>query len=301
MKALLTIIGPTAIGKTALAIRLARHFGCEIVSCDSRQFYREMAIGTAVPTPAELSAAPHHFIHNKSIFDTYTVGDFEREALATLDSLFSRHDTAILVGGSGLYADAVLKGFDAFPEVPSGIRDMVRQRYAAEGIAYLQHALLQLDPEYYRTVDTGNPQRLMRAVEVSLAGEGPYSAFRSRNAAERPFTPVIIGLDAPREDLYDRINRRVDLMLHDGLLDEARGLYPHRDLNALQTVGYRELFRYFDGDSTLDTAVAEIKMNTRRFAKRQLTWFRRTDNATWFDYRDDTDAILSHIAQATGR
>ncbi len=296
MKQLITIIGPTAIGKTALSIRLAQHFDCEIVSCDSRQFFREMTIGTAVPDAVELGLVPHHFIHNKSIFDSYSVGDFEKEAIARLDGLFSGRDVAIMVGGSGLYVDAVLKGLDAFPEVPETVRETVRQNYEAKGIAYLQQTLEQLDPVYYQTVDTGNPQRMMRALEVSLGSGKPYSDFLTKKENKRDFTPIIIGLEAPREVMYERINLRVDIMIREGLEEEARRLYPHRDLNALQTVGYRELFRYFDNEITLAEAIEEIKKNTRRFAKRQMTWFRRNESACWFDYQDDFDKIISHIA-----
>ncbi|UMY64421.1 MULTISPECIES: tRNA (adenosine(37)-N6)-dimethylallyltransferase MiaA [unclassified Flavobacterium] len=295
MPHLITIIGPTAIGKTALSLQLARHFDCEIVSCDSRQFFREMTIGTAVPDAEELASVQHHFIHNKSIFDDYSVGDFEKEALQTLDRLFTKQPVAVMVGGSGLYVDAVLKGFDAFPEVPQHERDYVREAYEKDGIEWLQRELQQRDPVYYESVDRANPQRMMRALEVCRATGKPYSSFLTSAERARSFTPILIGLDTPRETLYERINRRVDLMVHEGLVEEARRLYPHRERNALQTVGYRELFRHFDGEWTLDEAIEEIKKNTRRFAKRQGTWFRRNTGIEWFDISTDTSEIIAFV------
>lgn len=294
-KYLIVVVGPTAIGKTARAIDMARHFGCDIISCDSRQFFREMTIGTAVPSASELAAAKHHFIHNKSIFESYTVGDFEKEALAKLDELFETNDFAVMVGGSGLYVDAVLRGFDEFPEVDASVREKLTAQYGLKGIAYLQQELLRLDPDYYKTVDTENPQRMMRALEVSVGTGKPYSSYLSGKGNKRNFTPIAIGLDAAREVMYDRINRRVDIMMDEGLLDEAKKLYPHRNLNALQTVGYRELFDYFDGRNDLDTAIAFIKQNTRRFAKRQMTWFRKNENIQWFNFDTPAEKIISFI------
>lgn len=300
---LITIIGPTAIGKTALSIELARHFKCDILSCDSRQFFKEMTIGTAVPLEAELAAAPHHFIQHISVFDPYTVGDFEREAITKLDELFAENNVQIMVGGSGLYVDAILKGFDDFPDIASSVRENIRENYENKGISYLQEQLERLDPEYYRKISSENPQtlqnpqRMMRFVEVSLGSGKPYSSFLNQKKNARNFIPVVIGLEAAREVMYDRINRRVDLMLDAGLLEEARLLYPNKTLNALQTVGYRELFSYFDGDYTLDFAIEEIKKNTRRFAKRQLTWFKRTENAQWFDYTTPIAQIIAYADQ----
>lgn len=305
MNYLITIIGPTAIGKTALSIAIAQHFGCEIISCDSRQFFREMKIGTAVPTDKELAAATHHFIQDKSIFEPYTVGDFEKEALIKLDALFQKNNIQVMVGGSGLYVDAVLKGFDDFPEIESEVREEVRKNYEAKGLDYLQQKLKELDAVYYAVLFENNPQtlqnpqRMMRFVEVCLSANKPYSSFLKQKESERPFTPIVIGLQADREIMYDRINRRVDLMMDEGLLAEAEKLYPHKNLNALQTVGYRELFDYFDGSIDLQTAVDEIKKNTRRFSKRQLTWFRRTENAVWFDYLTDSKNIIEYIESAT--
>lgn len=256
-----------------------------------------MTIGTAVPDAEELASVQHHFIHNKSIFDDYSVGDFEKEALQTLDRLFTKRPVAVMVGGSGLYVDAVLKGFDDFPEVPQQERDYVREAYEKDGIEWLQRELQQRDPVYYESVDRANPQRMMRALEVCRTTGKPYSSFLTSAARTRPFTPILIGLDAPRETLYERINRRVDIMAREGLVEEARQLYPHRELNALQTVGYRELFRYFDGEISLEEALDEIKKNTRRFAKRQLTWFRRTEGVAWFDMSTPPSVILDHIQQ----
>lgn len=295
MKYLITIVGPTAIGKTAMAIDIAQHYGCEIISADSRQFFREMNIGTAVPSAEELSAVPHHFIGNKSVFEPYTVGDFEKEALQTIDLLHKQKDTAVLVGGSGLYVDAVLKGFDNFPETTPEIREELTAAYRNLGIEYLQQQLQNLDPLYYQSVDTANPQRLMRALEVCIGSGRPYSDFLQGDTRERPFTPIIIGLTAERPLIYDRINRRVDIMMEQGLEAEAASLLPYRHLNALQTVGYRELFDYFDGKLTLEQSVEEIKKNSRRFAKRQLTWFNKMPGIKWFGYPSSPADILQYI------
>lgn len=301
MKYLITIIGPTAIGKTALSIALAQQFQCEIISCDSRQFFKEMRIGTAVPTDLELAAAPHHFIQNKSIFENYSVGDFEKEAIAKLNELFKTNDFAILVGGSGLYVDAILKGFDSFPDIDTSVREKVNENYEQHGISYLQDQLALLDSNYFKKISLENPQtlqnpqRMMRFVEVCIGTGKPYSSFLNQARNNRNFTPIIIGLEAERSVMYDRINQRVDIMINDGLLAEAEKLYPHKDLNGLQTVGYRELFAHFDGESTLDFAIDEIKKNTRRFSKRQLTWFKRTENTQWFDFETDRKTIIDYI------
>jgi tRNA dimethylallyltransferase len=298
---LITIIGPTAIGKTSLSIALAQHFGCDILSCDSRQFFKEMKIGTAVPSEEELAAAPHHFIQNKSIFESYSVGDFEQEALAKLDELFQKNNIQIMVGGSGLYVDAVLKGFDEFPEIDPSVRAEINSKYDTFGIDYLQEQLNVLDSEYFQKLQTENPQtlqnpqRMKRFVEVCIGSGKPYSSFIGKRKNTRNFTPILIGLEADREIMYDRINQRVDLMLNEGLLAEVEALYPNKQLNALQTVGYRELFDYFENKTNLEFTIEQIKMNTRRFAKRQMTWFKRTENVSWFDFLNDRDAILSII------
>lgn len=294
-KYLITIIGPTAIGKTALAIDIASHFGCGIISADSRQFFKEMAIGTAVPSKSELEAAKHHFIQHISIFDEYTVGDFERDAVAKLDELFEMNDFAVMVGGSGLYIDAVLKGFDDFPDIDPGVREEIRANYENEGIEYLQRTLKELDPVHYERVAKENPQRMMRALEVSIGSGKPYSSFLNIKKNTRNFVPIIIGLEAEREVMYNRINQRVDIMAKEGLVEEARALYPHKQLNALQTVGYRELFAHFDGEWPLETALEEIKKNTRRFAKRQMTWFKRTEGTKWFDFTTPAANIINYI------
>ncbi len=301
MKYLITIIGPTAIGKTSLSIALAQHFGCAIISCDSRQFFKEMRIGTAVPSSDELAAATHHFIQNKSIFENYTVGDFEKEAIVKLNELYQSNDFVILVGGSGLYVDAILKGFDAFPDIDAVVREEVTANYEKYGISYLQEQLELLDSNYFQKISLENPQtlqnpqRMMRFVEVCIGTGKPYSSFLNQNKNNRDFTPIIIGLEAERNVMYDRINQRVDIMMNEGLLAEAEQLYTHKELNALQTVGYRELFSYFDGECTLNFAIEEIKKNTRRFSKRQLTWFKRTENAKWFDYLTDRNEIIAFI------
>ncbi|OMQ13261.1 tRNA (adenosine(37)-N6)-dimethylallyltransferase MiaA [[Flexibacter] sp. ATCC 35103] len=301
MKHLITIVGPTAIGKTALSIALAQHFKCEIISCDSRQFFKEMTIGTAVPNHEELKAATHHFIQNKSVFENYTVGDYEKEALIKLEELFQNNDFAILIGGSGLYVDAILKGFDEFPEINPEVRAEVNSNYEKFGIEYLQEQLQLLDPGYYQKITLENPQtlqnpqRMMRFVEVCIGTQKPYSSFLNQKKNNRNFVPVLIGLDAERQIIYDRINQRVDIMMNEGLIEEAKALYPHKALNALQTVGYRELFSYFDGDFSLPFAIEEIKKNTRRFSKRQLTWFKRNEATKWFDYATDRKEIIDYV------
>jgi tRNA dimethylallyltransferase len=295
MKYLITIVGPTAIGKTSLSIALAQHFHCDIISCDSRQFFKEMQIGTAVPTTEELASAQHHFIQNKSIFENYTVGDFEKEAIAQLDELFLTNDYVVMVGGSGLYVDAVLKGFDDFPEIETSVREEVTSSYEKLGIEYLQTELEKLDPNYFKVVAKENPQRMMRALEVCIGSGKPYSSFLNQKKNTRNFTPILIGLEAERSVIYDRINQRVDIMMNDGLLAEAQELFPHKDLNALQTVGYRELFSYFEGEISLEFAIDEIKKNTRRFAKRQLTWFKRNENTKWFDYLTKRKEMMDYI------
>lgn len=299
-KLLITIVGPTAIGKTALSILLANHFNTEIISCDSRQFYKEMTIGTAVPSTTEINAAKHHFIQNRSIFDDYSVGQFERDALKTLKQLFTTHDVVIMVGGSGLYVDAVITGLDAFPEVAPEIRATLNQQLAEFGIEHLQQQLKTLDLETYTSIAIDNPHRIIRALEICIGSDLPYATFKNKPKTPRPFTAIKIGLNADREIIYNRINQRVDNMLQEGLLDEAKALYPHKNLNALQTVGYRELFSFFDGDISKEFAVQEIKKNTRRFAKRQLTWFRKDKNIGWFDYKTNPLEVIFAIENLTG-
>jgi tRNA dimethylallyltransferase len=294
-KYLITIVGPTAIGKTALSIQLAQHFNTEIISCDSRQFYKEMTIGTAVPSKDELLAAKHHFIQNRSIIEDYSVGDFERDALNKLDELFKVHDIIIMVGGSGLYVDAVLNGLDYFPEINPSVREELNKVLEEEGLDYLQNKLKQLDIDTYHQIALDNPHRIIRALEVCIGSGKPYSSFKNKPKAVRKFKSIKVGLNADRQVIYDRINRRVDIMINEGLIEEAKILHPQKKLNALQTVGYRELFEAFEGTITTEIAIEEIKKNTRRFAKRQLTWFRKDESILWFDYLTSLKTILKTL------
>jgi len=283
-KLVIAVVGPTAIGKTKLAIALAQHYKTEILSADSRQFYKEMQIGTAVPSTEELEAVKHHFIQHKSIFETYSVGDFEKEAISKLNELFKNNDVAVVVGGSGLYVDAVANGLDDFPKVAPEIREKLKMELKTKGIISLQKRLKELDAEYYKKVALENPHRIIRALEICLGTGKPYSSFLNQKKNSRNFKTVYIGLQAEREIIYNRINQRVELMMNEGLLQEAQQLYAHRNLNALQTVGYKELFNFIDHKWPLDTAIEEIKKNTRRFAKRQLTWYRKNATIFWVDF-----------------
>lgn len=294
-KILISIVGPTAIGKTALSIKLAQHYQTEIISADSRQFFKEMSIGTAAPTNEELKAAQHHFIHHISIEDDYNVGSFERDALVKLNDLFKTHDTVIMVGGSGLYVDAVTKGLDDFPDVDPQIREELNSRLEREGLESLQKQLKELDPKSYQSIAIDNPHRVIRALEICLGTNQPYSSFLKKKHVERPFKTIHIGLTADRELIYDRINQRVDMMMEAGLLDEVKALENRKHLNALNTVGYKELFYYLEGTWSLDFAISEIKKNSRRFAKRQLTWFKRNKNTLWFDYDTPAQDIIQSI------
>lgn len=294
-KLLITLIGPTAIGKTALAIRLARHFDTEIVSADSRQFFREMKIGTAAPTSEELKSVNHHFIGHKSIADEYSVGHFEEEAIPLINKLLKSKSTLILVGGSGLYIDAILFGLDKFPEADAKYRAELNTLLKEKGIEALQNLLQEKDPVYFEKVDRNNPHRLIRALEVCLSSGKPYSSFLNRKKPKRNFQHLIIGLETDRKKLYERINKRVDQMVSDGLEAEVKSLYPNKQLNALQTVGYQEFFNFFDGTITREQAIGLIKQNTRRFAKRQITWFKKYD-AVWFDSNPENyQAVIEFI------
>jgi len=292
-KTLITIVGPTAIGKTGLAISLARRFGAEILSADSRQFFKEMSIGTAKPSEEELMRAKHHFVDFLSIEEEYSAGQFERDALELLEKLFTHAPIAIMVGGSGLYINAVLHGFDELPS-NTKIRQNLMDRLKLEGLSSLSDELKSIDPSSADGIDLQNTQRVVRALEVCLSSGKKYSEFKTHQRKERWFNTLLIGLNAERDVLYHRINTRVDDMVAQGLVEEARQLYPRRDLNALKTVGYRELFSHFDGDISLEEAIALIKQNTRRFAKRQLTWFRRNQDLQWFDALEQ-DKLLSTI------
>lgn len=294
-KFLISIVGPTAIGKTNLCIKLAQYFKTDIISADSRQFFKEMSIGTAAPSKDELQAAKHHFIHHKSINDTYNVGTFEKEALQTLKSIFKTKDIVIMVGGSGLYIDTVTKGLDKFPSVDSSIRARLNTDLETKGLSFLQEQLKTLDTESYNTIAIDNPHRVIRALEICIGAGKPFSSFLNKDKSKRPFQTITIGLRADRDIIYSRINKRVDIMIEEGLIDEAKELYPYKSLNALNTVGYKELFNYFEGSWTLDFAILEIKKNTRRFAKRQLTWFKKDKSILWFDFESSIEEIISEI------
>ena len=293
-KRLIVIVGPTGSGKTDLSIRIARRYGAPVLSTDSRQMYRGMAVGTAQPSPEQLQEVEHHFIASHDIKDNLSCGEYETQALARLDELFAAHDYVVAVGGAGLYVRALCEGMDDLPQADEELRRELASRLATEGLESLAAQLKTLDPAYYDKVDRSNPARVVRALEVCLQTGLPYSQLRTGTPRPRNFGIVKVGVDMPRDMLYERIDRRVDCMLADGLEAEARALYPYRHLNALQTVGYREFFDYFDGRTTYDEAVALIKRNSRRYAKRQLTWFRRDGGIRWFG-PDDTEAIISYI------
>ena len=292
---LITVVGATAIGKTCLSIELAKHFQTEIISSDSRQFYKEMSIGTAVPSEDELRQVKHHFIQNRSIFENYNVGDFERDTITKLNKLFKKHQIVIMVGGSGLYVNAVLNGLDNFPDINPEIRNQLKLDLKEKGISFLQGKLNELDPISYQKIDIENKQRLIRALEICIGTNKPFSSFLRKKESKRNFIPIKIGITANREIIYDKINQRVDIMIENGLIAEAKKLYPYKELNALQTVGYRELFTYFDNKITLDFAISEIKKNTRRFAKRQNTWFKKDKEIKWFDYQYEIKSVINFI------
>lgn len=295
-KTLIIIAGPTAIGKTAISIKLAQHFKTEIISADSRQFYREMSIGTAKPNQDELNAAKHHFIDSHTITDTFTAGNFEKEALKVLDVLFKQHNQVIMTGGSGLFINAVCNGFDDLPVASDEIRQQLNKELQEKGIEHLQDKLKLADPVYFAEVDINNPQRLIRALEVYQATGKTFSSYRSKSHKTRSFNIISIGLNSDRESLYQKINSRVDQMIEAGLVEEVKSLSKYRHLNALQTVGYSEIFDYLDGKCSLDIAIEQIKQNTRRFAKRQITWFKKTEQITWFD-PSDYESILNFLNQ----
>ena len=277
-KNLISVVGPTGIGKTRLAIDLAQYFNTEIISCDSRQFFKEMKIGTAAPSEEELVGAPHHFIGNLSVEEYYSIGQYEEDALQKLNELFTKHDTVILVGGSMMYEKAVIEGLHDLPEANAENQEKLQTMMEQEGIEKLQGILQKLDPEYFSVVDIHNHRRLLRAIDIIWQTDKKYSEHISVSQNGRDFNVIRIGIEAPREELYDRINRRVDIMMENGLLDEVKGLEKFKELTALNTVGYAELFKYFDGEWDLDFAVSEIKKNSRRYAKRQLTWYRKSDD-----------------------
>jgi tRNA dimethylallyltransferase len=287
VKKLIVLVGPTAVGKTAAAISIAEKLGTEIISADSRQLYKELNIGTAKPSQEELSRVRHHFIGNKSIYENYNAGKYSLEAFSLIEVLFKKHDWLVMVGGSGLYIKATLEGFDAMPMIPEGLRTNIIEEYRAKGLTWLQAEVEHADPDYFETMDQQNPQRLMRALEIFRASGSPLNSFRNKQKKELPFEVAKIGLNAPREVLYDRIDSRMDKMIEAGLFEEAKQFYPDRNNNALHTVGYSEIFGYFDGQYDYEEAVRLLKRNSRRYAKRQLTWFLRDNEIMWFESERD--------------
>lgn len=285
-KNLIIIAGPTAVGKTALSIELSKHYSCPIISADSRQFYKEMSIGTAKPSVEEMQGITHYFIDNISIHDTYNVGQYERDAIECIEHLFKEHDTLLLVGGSGLYINAVINGVDEFEEIPAEIREQLIKDFEEKGLSFLQEELKSKDEVYYNQVDLNNPQRMIRALEVCIHIKKPYSSFRKKQKKERSFNTINLLINTERELLYQRINKRVDVMIHQGLLEEVKSLYPNKHLNALNTVGYKELFDFMDDKITFEEAVNLIKQNSRRYAKRQLTWFNHQGDFESFEPSD---------------
>jgi len=293
-KYLIVIAGPTGIGKTDLSIEIAKKYNAEILSCDSRQFFKEMSIGTAVPTKKELEEVKHHFIQNINIEQEYSVGKFEIDALKKINEIHNTNEFVVMVGGSGLYIDAVCRGLDHFPDVPNTLRDELNLKHEKQGIEVLKEQLDALDPEYYKEVDQANPHRIIRALEICIHTGKTFTSFRKQQQKARPFKTIKLILTRDREELYERINKRVDFMMAQGLLEEARNLYKHKENNALQTVGYKELFAYFDGEWDLETAILEVKKNTRRYAKRQMTWYRRDSNSIFFN-PSDKQQIVKYI------
>jgi tRNA dimethylallyltransferase len=291
---LILVVGPTAVGKTDLCLNLAKKFQTEILSCDSRQFYREMNRGTAKPTAVELAEVPHHFINNLSITDSYDVRKYEEEALEVLGSLFQKHRVVLMTGGTGLFADVVVNGMDAIPEVDPEIRTEIIEEYQSKGLTWLQDAVEEVDPEFFAQVDRSNPQRLMRSLEIWRGTGLKFSSFRTRKKIKRPFEVIKIGLDRPREELYQRIDFRMEQMLAEGLYEEAEGLFEKRGLNALQTLGYTEIFDFLEGKYDKEELVRLLKRNSRRYAKRQLTWFRRDTLIHWF-HPSDHEKILAFL------
>lgn len=296
-KKLIAVVGPTAVGKTDLAIEIAKHFNTEIISADSRQFYKEMAIGTAKPSLEEQAGVPHHFVDFLSVDQEYSVGDYEKEAIRTIEELFLQYDVAVLVGGSGLFVKAVCEGLDVFPEIKSGVREEWKKKLEEKGLSYLQEYIRQIDPVFYRSGEIENPQRVIRAIEVHASSGIPFSQFHKMKKKERSFDVIPVGLNLERDVLYTRINRRVDLMVESGLVGEVESLIEKKELPALKTVGYAELFAYFEGELTMSEALDKIKQNTRRYAKRQITWFKKMPGIQWFSPAD-REAILTYIKSA---
>ena len=296
VKTLIVITGPTAVGKTALCLDIAQHYGIPIINADSRQIYKELKIGTASPTAEQLSQVKHYFVGTLSLNDYYSASLFEQQVLEILDSEFRKHDYALMTGGSMMYIDAVCNGIDDIPTVDDETREKLKARLANEGLSPLVEELRKLDPEYYQIVDKQNPRRVVHGLEICLMTGKTYTSFRKREKKLRPFRIIKIGLNRDREELYNRINQRVDLMMNSGLLEEAQQLYPMRQMNALNTVGYKEMFTYLDGTWSLEEAIERIKGNTRRYARKQLTWYKKDEQIRWF-HPDDKEKIISYISQ----
>ena len=294
MVTLIVLIGPTGVGKTELSLRLAEHFHTSIVSADSRQLYADLKIGTAAPTSEQLNRVPHYLVGTLKLTDYYSAARYEEEALATLDNLFRQHDTVILTGGSMMYIDAICKGIDDIPTVDTETRELMLQRYETEGLEKLCAELKLLDPEYYRIVALKNPKRVIHALEICYMTGKTYTSFRTQQKKQRPFRIIKVGLTRDRAELYDRINRRVDIMIEEGLLEEARNVYPYRTLNSLNTVGYKEMFNYLDGTWELPFAIEKIKQNSRIYSRKQMTWFKRDEEIQWFHPEQETE-ILDYI------
>ncbi len=302
MSTLIVLIGPTAVGKTELSLRLAESFHTHIISADSRQLYAELKIGTASPTPEQLQRVPHHFIGTLHLTDYYSAAQYEQEAIEIINQLFAQHKAVILTGGSMMYIDAVCKGIDDIPTVDTETRQLMLKKYEEEGLERLCSELRLLDPEYYRNVDLKNPKRVIHALEICYMTGKTYTSFRTKQKKQRPFHILKIGLIRDREELYKRINSRVDLMMEEGLLSEAQALLPYRELNALNTVGYKELFKYFDGEWTLPFAIEKIKQNSRIYSRKQMTWFKRDESIRWFHPEQETEILsyIHHSLQAVG-
>ena len=300
-KTVVLILGPTGVGKTELSLRVAEHYACPILNCDSRQVYRDIPIGTAAPTPSEQARVKHYFVATRELNENYNAGQYERDATALMSRLFEEYDVLVMTGGSMLYADAVCNGLDDLPSIPETIRTEVKRQYDTYGIQWLQAEVQRLDPDYWQVVDPQTPARVMHCVELCMTTGQPYSALRTNTRKQRPFRTVKVALDRPRAELYARINERVKQMIGNGLVEEAKRVYPLRHLNSLQTVGYKELFAFFDGEYDLNRAIELIQQNTRHYAKRQLTWFRRDKEIVWLNANDDyeknihiIDALLRH-------
>lgn len=294
-KYLISVVGPTAIGKTSLAIQLAEKYSTEIISADSRQFYREMSIGTAKPSVSELNSAKHHLINNKSVVDNYSIGEFEQDAIKLISNIHSRSNIAVLVGGSGLYLDVINYGLDQIPKTEKNIRNSLNNDFESKGLIYLQNKLKKVDLITYNNIDLNNSRRIIRALEVTISNGKPYSSFLNKKKVNRDFKVIEIGINAERELVYQRINNRVDDMVNQGLINEVKKLMKYKHLNSLNTIGYKEIFRYLNGDISLEFAINEIKKNSRRFAKRQITWFKSNNNIIWFNQNYKIDNIIKVI------